>query len=235
MSLTIHDQHLHLWCLPLDQIPESSALEQYKNILSSVERARMKRFVFAKDRYRFLMTRVLVRTTLSHYASITPQDWIFKASAEGKPAIANDHVEANTLSFNLSHTHNLILLGVTRDRALGVDVEHISNQVNALDIAAQCFAYDEYIALQTAPEDQRAEQFLKYWTLKEAYVKACGQGLSIPLNCLSFHFHEKEDIQCSMDPRLNDCPSRWQFWQFQPTPEHIASICVAKNAGVLKK
>ena len=110
---------IHLWLASYDEIDDERLLAAYRELLNPVEKEQEPRFYFARDRRRYLVTRALVRTVLSRYVAIDPRDWIFSTNAYGRPEIANPRASDAGLSFNISHTHSLIVLGVTKQRALG--------------------------------------------------------------------------------------------------------------------
>src|SRR5665213_1549192 len=119
MELTPHP--IHLFCCYYHEIEDPGLLSSYRALLTERERATEVRFHFARDRCCYLVTRALVRTILSRYVDIAPQNWMFTANRYGRPEIANDHPDVCGLSFNVSHTSGLIVLAVTRERQLGVD------------------------------------------------------------------------------------------------------------------
>src|SRR6185369_11008022 len=119
-------------------------------------------FYFARDRQRYLMTQALVRTVLSHYALIDPREWVFSTNAYEYPAIANAEVKEDSLSFNISHTHSLIVLDVTRRRALNVDVENWQTREVSIEIADRFFAPTEVKALSGVPPHQQQYRFFEY-------------------------------------------------------------------------
>jgi 4'-phosphopantetheinyl transferase len=219
---------IHLWLADYSEITDSSLHDGYRGLLDPAERAQEPRFHFEKDRRRYLVTRTLVRTVLSRYADIAPSDWMFSTNAYGRPAVANR--AARDLSFNISHTHSLIVLGVTRGRALGVDVENYRAREVPLEIASRYFAPDEVAVLNAAPRHEQQYRFFEYWTFKESYIKARGMGLSLPLDKFSFHYDHPNDVSIAIRPELADDPARWQFWQFQPSPEYLVAVC-AERAG----
>jgi 4'-phosphopantetheinyl transferase len=120
------------------------------------------------------------------------------------------------------------MLGVTCDRALGVDVENYCTRAVPTDIA-HSFAPDEVADLQALHGTLQRERFFEYWTLKESYIKARGMGLSIPLSQFSFRFSSGWRLCLSMQPELNDYPSRWQFWQLRPAACYMAALCAENN------
>jgi 4'-phosphopantetheinyl transferase len=229
--LPLAADEIHLWLAFYDQIGEERLHAAYREVMSAPERAQEPRFYFARDRRRYLVTRALVRTVLSRYAAIDPADWLFSENAYGRPAIANPEARGEELSFNLSHTHSLVVLGVTRGRALGVDVENVRAREVSIDIADRYFAPAEVAVLNARPRHEQQYRFFEYWTFKESYIKARGMGLSLPLDKFSFHYADDGAVGISIDRELADEPSRWQFWQLRPSPEYLVAVCAERARG----
>lgn len=219
---------IHLWLAFYDEINEEHLHAAYRELLDAAERKQELRFYFARDQRRYLVTRALVRTVLSKYASVQPQEWVFAANAYGRPHVANGQAPDAYLSFNISHTHSLIVLGVTKLRALGVDVENFRERPALIDVADRFFAPREVAALAKVAPQQQDYRFFEYWTFKESYIKARGMGLSLPLDKFSFHCPDDRAVEIAIDPELNDDPRRWQFWQFRPRPEYLVAICAER-------
>lgn len=226
--LPLTPAEIHLWLAFYDEITDERLLSDYRALLNQDEKEQQSRFYFARDRLRYLVTRALVRTVLSRYALMDPREWVFSTNAYGCPAIANERVKEECLSFNISHTHSLIVLGVTRYRALGVDVENCRSRDVLIEIADRFFAPTEVKALSGVPSNQQQYRFFEYWTFKESYIKARGMGLSLPLDKFSFHYPHDRAVEIAIDPELADDAARWQFWQFQPRPEYLAAICAER-------
>ena len=123
--LPLHPDKIELWLAFCDEIADERLLADYRRLLVEEERQKEARFHFARDRHRYLITRALVRSVLSRYSGVAPPDWRFVEDAYGRPQIVNEDPAARRISFNISHTHNLVVLGVTCDRALGVDTEDV--------------------------------------------------------------------------------------------------------------
>ncbi len=219
---------IHVWLAFYDEISEERLHSAYRELLDVAEKEQEPRFYFARDRRRYLVTRALVRTVLSRYVSIDPREWIFSTNAYGRPDVVNAQARDAGLSFNISHTHNLIVLGVTRRRALGVDVENVRAREVSIDIADRYFAPREVAALAATPPHQQQYRFFEYWTFKEAYIKARGMGLSLPLDKFSFHYPDDRTVEIAIHPELADDSARWQFWQFRPRPEYLVAICAER-------
>jgi len=226
--IVLTSAEIHVWLAFYDEISEDSLLAAYRELLSAAEKEQETRFYFARDRRRYLVTRALVQTVLSRYASIQPSEWMFSTNAYGCPAAVN--AQAKDLSFNISHTHSLIVLGVTRSRALGVDVENFHAREVSIDLMDRYFAPQEVEVLTAAPPHEQQYRFFEYWTFKEAYIKARGMGLSLPLDKFSFQYADDRAVEIAIHPELADDAARWQFWQFQPKPEYLVAIC-AERAG----
>jgi 4'-phosphopantetheinyl transferase len=223
---------IHLWLVFDDETVDESLLAHYRRrLLSDDERQQEQRFYFEKDRRQYLVTRALVRTVLSRYSKVSPEAWNFRRNAYGRPEIINEESCASALSFNLSHTDGLILLGVTRTQSLGVDAENLNRKNAPLDIADQFFSPWETEALYAISESIRTERFFHYWTLKESYVKARGQGLSIPLDQFGFVFPDEQSILAKCDPALETSLSDWRFWLLGFGMEHVVAVCASRAAG----
>lgn len=229
--LTLLPGQIDLWLSRYDEIDDARLLESYGQMLAPEESEQQRRFYFADDRQRYLVTRALVRVVLSRYVRIGPRDWMFSANRYGRPEIANEEAASLGLSFNISHTRGLIALGITRHRMLGVDIENTVTRRVSLDIAGHFFSPAEAGALAKLPAHLQHQRFFEYWTFKEAYIKARGMGLSLPLDRFSFHFPRDHTIDLTVDPELKDDGSRWELWQFKPTEQCLLAICAERSEG----
>jgi 4'-phosphopantetheinyl transferase len=207
-------------------------LEAYRDLMSDDEHARMARFVFDRDRRAFLLTRALVRTTLSRYAPVAPADWKFIANVHGRPEILDRPDGVPDLRFNISHTDGLIACAVTIGREVGVDVENVGRRVEH-DIAGRFFAPTEVTDLRALPGDQQPRAFFDYWTLKEAYIKARGFGLALPLGDFAFKLQPPNPPSIAFEPALDDDPATWQFLQDWPTPQHRLALAIRREGSDL--
>jgi 4'-phosphopantetheinyl transferase len=122
----------------------------------------------------------------------------------------------------------LIALGVSRHRALGVDVENVVARQVSTGVADRFFSPSEVAELASVAHERRQDRFFEYWTFKESYIKARGMGLSIPLDQFSFRYPHERAVRINVNPELGDDESRWSFWQFRPTPEHLLAICAER-------
>jgi len=232
MTIELRDNDIHLWFVDINRVKDPTILEHYQSILNPSEWERNQRFIFEKDRKRHLITRALVRSVLSeYYNDITPKDWNFTQNAYGKPQISPKML-TSPLSFNLSHSGNMIVLALTREHEIGVDIESLKQNTPSDDLAKHNFAPEEYQQLKGLPSSEFHSLFFDFWTLKEAYIKACGIGLSIPLDSFSFSFAQQlknshpKKIEISFAASRQDNPSHWQFWQITPNPDYKVALAI---------
>ena len=227
-----------VWYLFPDAIRDPELLNDYWNILSNDEISRGERFCFDRDRHRHLVTWALARTMLSSYADISPKAWEFGNNQYGRPHISGP-VSAPNLRFNLSHTRNLIACIVAPEFDVGIDVEDCRRNISGPAIARRYFSAREVAAFERLTKNEQAAAFFEYWTLKEAYVKAVGRGISLGLARFSFELDdrglrvddpERRPARISFDG-LNDDPAAWQFAQYKPTPHHAMAIAIRCGVG----
>jgi len=221
--LNLAQDEIHLWFACPEEIRDPALLEAYHGLMNEKEAIQQKRFHFEKHRHQYLITRALVRSVLSKYAAIEPADWQFEKNKYGKPEIAS-HLDCSALRFNLTHTDGLIICGVTLEKDLGIDVENLTRQSETVGIANRFFSPQEVIDLNELPADQQKDRFFDYWTLGECYIKACGMGLSIPLDHFTFGVHEGQPLTVSFVPERNDNPQDWQFWLLKPSPKYKVAV-----------
>jgi 4'-phosphopantetheinyl transferase len=223
---------VHVDLLDADNVEAWAHRDAYLALMSAEERERMARLIFERDRRRFLMTRALVRTMLSRYTHVPPAEWKFIENVHGRPEILDRPAGVPDLRFNISHTDGLIACAVTIGREVGVDVEHVGRRVTH-DVAGRFFAPKEVEDLAKLPEDEQRRVFFDYWTLKEAYIKARGFGLALPLADFAFTLAPPAPPRISFEPTLDDDPETWQFTQDWPTPQHRLGLAVRRERADL--
>jgi len=170
---------VHVWRIALDWPP--ARIEAMTSLLSPDERQKADRFRFAQDRVRSVVGRGVLRTLLARCAKTEPRELCFEYGSFGKPCLAGNFSD-RPLQFNVSHSGDLALIALTVDRVIGCDVERVRNDLEADQIAARFFSPYERRALRSVPEHLRFGAFFDCWTRKEAYIKAIGGGLSLPLD-----------------------------------------------------
>jgi len=228
--LPLHAVHVDL--LSTDNPDALAQADRYLSLMSDEEHTRMARLVFERDRRRFLLTRALVRTMLSRYTSVAPGAWTFVTNVHGRPELLDRPAGVPDLRFNISHTDGLIACAMTIGREVGVDVEHVGRRLTQ-DVAARFFAPQEVADLHALPAAEQPRAFFDYWTLKEAYIKARGFGLALPLGDFAFRLAPPENPTITFEPSMKDDPGTWQFMQDWPTPQHRLGLAVRRTGDDL--
>lgn len=222
---------VHIWLGDASAYADTAKRSRDLGLLTADETARMQRFHFERDRLLFLATRVLVRQTLSRYASTAPRDWRFIANAWGRPAIADANSDSADLQFNLSHADGLVAMAVTRGRRLGIDLE-FPRGTDWLALARHSFAPAEVQAVGAASPDDMPRRFVDIWTLKESYVKAMGQGLSIPLDSFWFTLPPSTPQQhLAFSAPSDAAATAWSFCQWHSDRGHALALCLEHRPG----
>lgn len=226
--MTINQHELHLWHASENLVQESSeAAAQCSKVLSAEEADKAKHFRFKNDQHQYLLAHGMLRLVLSHYdPTITPQEWLFNKNQYGKWSIANNNRLA--LTFNLSHTKGGVVILVSRNAEIGVDIENTHNSMRTeegrlLSIAENFFSTTEVDDLLKQPIEAQQRYFLQLWTLKESYIKAIGKGLSADLKEFSFQFirpNQLSFIDHSHGSTLKTCRS----WHYQSNHHSLLSL-----------
>jgi 4'-phosphopantetheinyl transferase len=182
-SLSLEPGELDLWRIGL---PQPEWIKGHcRQVLAADEAGRAARFRFPADRDRFLVTHGAIRHILAAYLNVSPGAVGFEYGSHGKPEIARNGLN---LRFNLSRSADLAIAAIVRGSRIGVDVERVRAGASCMEIAEQYFSAREIAYLQGVPSGQLTDVFFDCWTRKEAYVKACGAGLSVPLNSFEVPF-----------------------------------------------
>jgi 4'-phosphopantetheinyl transferase len=223
--MALPPDEVHVWIAEPERIEEPRLLEAYLGLLSPEEREKQRRFYFERHRRQYLVSHALVRLTLSRYAPVRPEAWSFVTNEYGCPRVEG---EGLGLRFNLSHTDGMVTVAVANNVDVGVDVEDTSRQGETVALADRYFAPSEVVALRALSMERQRERFFEYWTLKEAYIKARGMGLLIPLEQFAFELQPGQPPRVSFDPRLGDEPAGWQFVQLRPSARHQAAVAVRR-------
>lgn len=228
-KLELREDEVHIWLLPLEKDSAFFPTEPFETFLTNEEKARTARFLFPKDQQRSFATRVLVRLLLSSYTSLAPESWEFQNNPYGRPEISEVcHYNGSPLFFNLAHSKRCIGIAFSRIREVGLDIEWMRDSVQAIEVAEKMFSQSEYRNLCQVPQEELLNSFYRYWTLKEAYIKARGMGLSLPLDQFSFSINSSQ-VLISFDPQMNEEPSRWSFQLFSPFPGYQGAWGIRKR------
>ena len=206
-----------LWCCFAGSLPPlASIAPEILHLLSPEERQRLHTLRRESDRQLFLATRLLVRSVLSEYAAIPPSEWRFAANAFGRPHLAPEIVarmeqSARRLHFNLSRSGSLAVCAISRSGEIGVDIEEEHSAIDPLEIAPGILSEAELQAFRDTPAHKRVPTPLNYWTLKEAYLKARGIGLTVDVKHIAFLDIGSTGFHAHFSAILADSPVSWQF------------------------
>lgn len=192
-------------------------------LLDADERARRDRMAHESGRRQQLLARALQRELLSHREpAIAPAEWRFERGAHGRPQLAPAFT-ATGLNFNVAHTPGLVVVAVGRVARLGVDVEAIDKRVS-LPVARRYFSSREVAALDALAPEARPRHFLRLWTLKEAYLKAVGEGLAGGLDRMTFTLGD--DARIGFQHEDDAEATRWVFREFVQDDWLLALACL---------
>jgi 4'-phosphopantetheinyl transferase len=227
-ALTAED--VHVWRIPLE-IPDD-VLSQLRGTLADDERQRADRFHFDKDRRHFTAGRGTLRLILAHYLRRRPEAIRFTYTGYGKPLLAE---ASAALRFNLTHSHGLALLAVTLGREIGVDVEHIRDNLERDGelLAERFFSPREVAALRSLPIELRREAFFHCWTRKEAYIKANGKGLSLPLDQFDVTLRPGEPAALLATQHDPADAQRWTLLSLAPAEGYVGALAVEGHSWQL--
>jgi 4'-phosphopantetheinyl transferase len=222
-DLCITGNQVHIWCARLDVPPEE--VHRLEMILSEDERIRAHRFRFEAGQRRYIASRGVLRSILGRYLNVSPLELHFHYGEYGKPSLAGDFT-ANPYEFNLAHSHELALFGFTRGVPVGVDLEYLKTDRDYDKIAARYFSKLENEIYCSLPPSERPGAFFNAWTRKEAFIKAIGQGLTLPLDSFDVTLTPGKPAQLL---RVGDDPgeaSQWYLESFAPDPDYVGAVAV---------
>jgi 4'-phosphopantetheinyl transferase len=205
-----------VWAVPVLADP---VLMGVTALLSEEERARAAAFAFEADRTRYVTAHAALRVLLARALGRTPADLRFERSSLGKPYVADTGIH-----FNLSHSGRYALIGMCHGSEIGVDTEFIPTTVDWRELAERYFAAEERAWLAAAPPDQHSSRFFRLWTVKEAFLKATGEGLGRPLAAIVVTFRPGEG------PTLSE--GEWQAGELALAPDHAAAAVVRHGIGI---
>nr|WP_242038782.1 4'-phosphopantetheinyl transferase HetI [Anabaena lutea] len=214
--------HVHIWKIDLNQ--SESQLQAFRKTLSSDELARAERFYFPEHRQRFIAGRSSLRSILGRYLGVEPSQVEFEYQPRGKPLLSAKFADRK-LFFNLSHSQDLALCGVSCTRTIGVDLEHIRPMSDLENLAKRFFLPREYEVVKSLPLDQQQQVFFRYWTCKEAYLKATGDGL--------VQLEQIEIFLTSTEPAKLLVSGNWSLRELSPANNFTAAVVVAGTIGDL--
>jgi len=230
-GMTLPSGEVHLWRLELDAVAVGEP--RWNRILAADELARAQRFRFSRDRQYFAATRALLRIILGSYVECNPKKLMFHYGEKQKPFLA-PCPGANPVEFNLSHSGSRALLAFARGREVGVDIQQIRNNLDYEALAARFFSRAEQEELDALGPPEKCAGFFRCWTRKEAYIKANGAGLSLPLR--EFDVSLKAGAQNALlatRPHPGEA-ALWSLREVGAGRGYEAALCVRGNGWLLK-
>lgn len=204
------------WCglaRPADEVRELAAW------LSAAERVRAARFGLPVLRDRYIVGRATLRKLLGSRLGCAPAEVEIRHGLRGRPYVA----DAGNVDFNVSHTNEVALFGLTRDRRIGVDIEHGERQLNVDGIARKFMAPDEQAALARLAPDQRRRALLRLWTCKEALSKATGDAMSAPFRRIAIAANG--ELRLDAGPPPYD-PAAWRLLPVAVPGGYLATVAL---------
>jgi 4'-phosphopantetheinyl transferase len=207
---------------------EGPAWVEEEALLDDGELERSRRFIRSADRRRFVLAHAALRLLLARARSVDPAALNYACGPNGKPRLVDG---CDSLEFNLSHSHELGLVAVARDRAVGVDVERVRDVPDALEIADLQFGPRESRSHRSLPAAERREAFFRCWTRKEAMVKASGEGLTQPLDSFEVDLEPGSLSALRRNGGQSGGEARWSLRELPAPPGHVAAGAVASMRG----
>jgi 4'-phosphopantetheinyl transferase len=212
-----------VWLTQLSSVGDDLQ-HKYLQLLSESEYARWQGFIVRGARLQYLVSRALLRTTLSHYADVPPNAWCFETNHFGRPYVSWP-VLLHNVQFSLSHTAGLVACAIAKDCSIGLDVENTQRELDFAAMASYFSPAEAGNMARRSREDQR-EYFFFCWTLKEAYAKAKGMGLSLPFDGFWFDL-DGSSPRIHFTDRCDDDPLRWSFHLCAPTNDHKLALAIS--------
>ena len=224
----IWQNEVHIWRARLD-VPWSWTFDA---ALSLEDRTRADRFKFESDRRKFCAARASLRLILSRYLGVKAGRIPLGTGEFGKPFIADKKISQG-LRFNLSHSHQLALISIARDREVGIDVEFMRTDFVTDEVASHFFSPAEASEFRSVPRELRTRSFFSCWTRKEAYIKARGEGLYCPLDQFDVSFAPDTPAML-LESRVEPTDAqRWIFNEIAAGERYAAALAVEKKCSRL--
>jgi 4'-phosphopantetheinyl transferase len=229
-KLSLKQNEIHVWRADLNV--SQHLLNTLEDTLEKKERDRANRFHFEQDRHHFIAARGILRVILGRYLNLGPKRLKFIYTPHGKPSILNE-TDYGYLKFNLSHSHGFALYAVTIGREVGIDIERVRANLSFEKIAKRFFSPLEFETLVSLPPSERIQGFFNCWTRKEAYIKAVGEGLSIPLDQFDVTLRPSDEAKIISIKGDAALASNWSLHSLTPAPGYVGALAVeGKNLRI---
>lgn len=218
----------HLWFLETGSFSEPSVAHPWLERLEPHEKSRYHACQTDSARRDYLGTRALARTALAHYSGQPAERLRFGTDRNSRPELTWPALPR--LFFSLSNTTQLAVGLFAYDHNVGVDVELLA-PIGAMEIAGCCYSGEELAELSTLEESARHSRFYELWTLREAYLKARGVGLTLPLDQIAFRPLASGGVEAAFGPAIRDDPAHWQFGLTRLTAAHLVATCIRRPSS----
>jgi len=225
-GLELPPGEIHVWYVRLD--PPQERVEQLGRPLTKDEWERANRFRFDQHRRQYVVGRGALRTLLAAYQGTRPELVRFTYGPRGKPFLdaSQNQDGAGTLFFNLSNSSERALVGFARGLEIGVDLEYMKPMPDLEQIAERFFSVPERDVLRQLPAAQKPEGFFNCWTRKEAYLKAVGEGLALPLDSFDVTLAPGEPARMLAVEGDAERATRWHYWHLRPAEDYIGAVAI---------
>lgn len=221
-SEEINIHYIHVSCLSTPEI-----IKHLTNLLNAYEKQKLNRFHRKVDRNTYLLSRVSLRKHILRYLGSPKQlDLKFKTNRYGKPYLDDEFIEKK-LYFNISHSGGYVVCAFSRFNNLGIDVECVKSEIDIDNLASNYFAKEEVNRLIKIPTCQRLDRFYQYWTMKEAFIKAIGMGLSMPLDHFYIDILDREKAKVIVNKKYDFSSQEWLIRQINIFPKCKMAVCFA--------
>ncbi len=231
--MEIDSKEIHLWFASESDFPLWRLEEQCLPWLSDQEVARFRRFRIESSRHEYLLGQMLTRATLTEYLGKPADSWEFVAGVNGKPMMV-DSPGIDPLYFNLSHSNGRAVFAMGGQDQIGVDLEIMRSKRRINKIALRHFSSSEVEQLEALDAGEQLSRFYELWTLKESYIKATGQGLTIPLDSFGFDI-AGESLQFWQREEVKSNRQNWQFWQLDYGADYRLSLGCCPDESAISR
>lgn len=223
LSTMIACNDIKIWYALPESLNDSRLLERFCSWFSPSELHVCKSYRFKKDQHTYLIAHALLRAALSRCCDVHPARWTFHKNAYQKPYIS-EPTNTRHLHFNISHTEGMVAAAITRIGSIGVDVESLSRETIENGVAQEVLSEVEYRDYMQQTGTAQHTRLLQYWTLKEAYVKATGRGITAGLKNHAFDLSEQLDPKIRFLEPNENLESDWKFWQYGLDTGHMLAL-----------
>ena len=222
---------VHLWLATIQNDPSSTA--GMLALLPGDEQSRAAGYKHERARLRFITARGLLRTVLARFTGLSPGALVFRYSSKGKPFLSGPR-DGDAIHFNIAHSGELVLCGITIGRRIGVDIETTTNRHDLMKIAHRYFAPAEVTELESLPLEQRIPGFFCCWTRKEAYLKAIGEGISYGLDRFEVSADPDKPARLIRDRQNPEEAVRWRLEDVDAGSAYRSAIAVEGDGWNLR-